>query len=191
MPLLHVHGKIYVRFQTPMNSVVRSHSLLSFTKFEAISMSSFLLPSHATEQVITSTKQCFGSLSEIHEFDTAANSLAYRRNNAITLFEIVDDVDSKLRSLYLIGCHLIMTYGLGFEETYLCFKRFHTVFEEHAANVGESFATWLRSFCCAKCLDWINFRVSPNKSSVSHQMHIDNFVHDTRQAMSSRFCEVG
>ena len=129
-------------------------------------------------QHLTDTDSCeskhFGSLSELHQFDSLAKRLATERHSPNLVFIFGETTQAFDRFLFLIGCHPIMTHGLGFEETSLALDKVHT----HKKTCDESMKTWLRSFCCAKCLDWIDFRVLPNKSAKSFKFEIDKLIHD-------------
>jgi hypothetical protein len=85
----------------------------------------------------------------------------------------------QVKMSFLVACHMVMSHGLGFEECFLLLKPFHCLFEEYHASYGVSVETLLRSFCCARCLDWIDFRRSPLINSVTDVM-IDKFILDER-----------
>jgi hypothetical protein len=125
----------------------------------------------------------FASLSDIYRFNDMATKLAENTGLKL-LFNISREVQWQTRISFLLGCHMIMFYGLGFEETYLSFKPLHAIFEKYESSHGLSVSKSLRAVCCAKCLNWIDFRlpdlqVKTNGSSI---IQLDKFVHDERCA---------
>ena len=79
--------------------------------------------------------------------------------------------------MLLIGCHLIISKGLGFEESFLAlkaFRPFHPLFEKHFSLLESLF----RAVCCAKCLNWIDFSVDATESST--QIWMEEYIHYAR-----------
>ena len=174
MKVVHIHSKAYIQLQADESS--EHHDLHGYMPLNK-ALYSQILPDRIREIVLTPTRNSnekyFGSLSEVYRFNLTATEQMTRCLDSKTVFTIGNEVE---QGLFLIGCYLIMNHGLGFEETYLSFKPFHEHLRRYAPTCGESFETWLRSFCCAKCLGWIDFRVLPQASP----FHIDQFVHDDR-----------
>lgn len=177
--LTHVHGKVYVQLMHPdtENRTAECFHLLSpaFQRLDAIC---FVDVPQKTE-IESSSPFFYGSLSELHRFDLAmkaSNGSDVRHRGSNTIFLICGSAAMHMQCLFLIGSHLIMAYGLGFEETFLCLRHCHVLVDAGDLDYKEIFANKLRAFCCAKCLDWIDFRVVMQKLPVQ----IDKFVHDER-----------
>lgn len=142
----------------------------------------FVDSSHAWEeieklQVKATAARTFPTLNSIYLFDDMAKTIENTHKDIKLFFVVKDDVDDKIIISFLIGCHLVMSHGLGFEETYLSFKPWHNTFDQYMSHQGISLKHLLRSFCCAKCLDWIDFGISPSVGFVS-QVMIDKLIHD-------------
>jgi hypothetical protein len=72
-----------------------------------------------------------------------------------------------------------MTHGLGFEEAFLSFRSFHELFQSYAEGV--SVENVLRAFCCAKCLNWIDFKAASDaENKPSKSINIPEFIHYSR-----------
>ena len=174
MKVFHIHSNAYIQLQADEGS--EHYDLHGYTPLEKAQYSQ-ISTDGMLDLVLTPHGQTygkyFGSLSEVHRFNSAATEQMTRCLDSKTVFKVGNALE---QGLFLIGCYLIMNHGLGFEETYLSFKPFHEYLRRYAPTCGGSFETWLRAFCCAKCLGWIDFRLSPQASP----FHIDQFVHDDR-----------
>ena len=89
------------------------------------------------------------------------------------------DLQSQVQLAFLLGCHLIMTHGLGFEEAYLAFRPLSTLFERTSTD-EISVEKSMRAFCCAKCLNWIDFGQQIDISSIDHPLCMDELDHYAR-----------
>jgi hypothetical protein len=72
-----------------------------------------------------------------------------------------------------------MTQGLGFEETYLAFNSMREIFEIYPQS-QTYFQKSLRAICCAKCLNWIDFRELAVRNDSKSRIEIDEFMHYAR-----------
>jgi hypothetical protein len=75
---------------------------------------------------------------------------------------------------------MIMSHGLGFEETYLAFRPLHGFFK-NTSYLEIPVENTLRAFCCAKCLNWIDF--GQNKEVIDEQSRpicMEEFDRDAR-----------
>jgi hypothetical protein len=90
----------------------------------------------------------------------------------------VDPVQ-QVASAFLLGCYLILSTGLGFEEACLAFRPLSETIDRCIGNVV--FKNSLRALCCAKCLNWIDFRRDSESETMLHQqIEIDEFIHYSR-----------
>ena len=79
------------------------------------------------------------------------------------------------RTLLLLGGHLIMSQGMGFEETVLAFRPLNALLQMNLHGVL-SFEAMLRAVCCAKCLSWIDFGLEHAKQT-DNGIQMDEYVH--------------
>ena len=161
---MHIHGKFHVL----LTNHSRSSDILQ--KLDSKQFYSVVLPtitetpieqSKSNEEI--TAKRCsdswhLASLLDIHRFDTLMKE-GVRSSAGLKLMLMIDgELGSQIKNLFLLGCHLILSQGIGFEETLLSFKCFHILFEKYFTISNISVENSLRSLCCAKCLDWINLR---------------------------------
>ena len=123
----------------------------------------------------------FPSLSQIFCFNSIVNRLKSKHGDLKLVFLTGSDLKDKVIVCCLIACHTVLSHGLGYEEALLLLKPYHTLFEQYSAACGVSVETTLRSFCCAKCLEWINSSVSP-LSGLSANIVIDRMILDDRSS---------
>lgn len=119
---------------------------------------------------------------EVYRFDLMAKRTEDMNPNTKILFVLNSDLVTNNILSFLIGSHLIMSHGLGFEEAYLSLRPIVSHFKNESANDGMSVENLLRAFCCAKCLDWINFQISPGLESREKELQIDKIICDERCA---------
>ncbi len=91
------------------------------------------------------------------------------------VFQAGTDSSTQATIAFLMGCHMMLSHGLGFEETYLAFRRLHSIMEPQSCTGPQiSVKSCLRAFCRAKCSEWITFIDKPGS------MHIDEYLHYAR-----------
>ena len=180
MQVFHLHGQTYMRLDAGETS---GHDDLYDFLTPKKTQNSRITPDGMQEIVLTPSTQeqhmCgeyFGSLLDVHRLNSTISELMATHHDTRIVFTIKSSI---AQGLFLIGCYLIMKHGLGFEETYLSFKPFHEHLKRYAPTCGETFESWLRSFCCAKCMGWIDCRVTSPYMDSSPVL-IDQFVHDDR-----------
>ena len=178
--MLHVHGKVYIRSNGSSSKIHEANKSQALpSQLHEVQMCHLV---HAIGD--SSTTMYLGSLSEIQFFNSKAAEYVAKYHDFESKIVFTTESTIDARELFMIGCHLIINHGLGFEETYLSLKPFNKYFSECSPICGDSFETWLRCFCCAKCLDWIDFRVSPQYTAGNHTIQIDKFIHDDRYPLS-------
>ena len=151
--LVHISSTVYIQWNDE-GQASKKEDLMLFeidsTRFQMLNVSEFdsRLPH---ERDSAQSAAGFGSLIEVHRFDQAARCLTERGSSIV--FLIGPGINQQKRDLFLIGCHLILTHNLQFEEACLSLKRFPGFIDDKFSEW--SLATGLRSFCCAKCMDWV------------------------------------
>ena len=117
------------------------------------------------------------SLEEFFHFDAIVQNTLRRQAHRVTVFAGLDP-NRQTRTLMLLGCHMVMSQGMGFEEAFLIFRPLRSLIQNHLKGIS-AFEILLRAICCAKCLNWINFGLSGNIRS-ENCIHMDEFIHYAR-----------
>ena len=106
------------------------------------------------------------SLSELHRFDTVMRESSMGASK-LMVYGGRDPYFTAAVAL-LVACHLIISRGLGFEESFLAFstlkKSLANPFSQHFNS--PSFVGVLRAMCCAKCLNWVDFHKGPESEHI-------------------------
>jgi hypothetical protein len=125
-------------------------------------------------------------LSEIFRFNAMVANLSKLHPGLKLVFCAEQDVQSQVQLAFLIGCHMIMTHGLGFEEAYLAFRPLYKLFERTSSD-EMSVEKSMRAFCCAKCLNWIDYGQHIDSSIPDHPICMDESDHYSRYFTSCPF----
>ena len=118
------------------------------------------------------------SLEEIYHFDSIMKTFGMRDKSKKLLICTGSEPIQQIRILKLIGCHLILSHEMGFEAACLAFRPFSDLLQDQCSR-SLSFETLLRSVCCAKCLNWINFTTDYIDSNDQGIM-MDEYIHYAR-----------
>ena len=102
----------------------------------------------------------YTSLSEIFKYNTVLSKLARGNPNNNFVIFTGPEPTMQVKLAFLVGCHLILEHGLGFEATYLALRPLHLLFDRNSVNQAMSVKAALRAFCCSKCL--IDFKNTPD-----------------------------
>jgi hypothetical protein len=118
-------------------------------------------------------------IEDIYEFDQMACAVEAKYPTQRIVFQTGSDQNAQATISFLMGCHMMLSHGLGFEETYLAFRRLHSIMDPPTRDGPQiSVKSCLRAFCRAKCSEWITFKDpvagSPDKPGT---MHIDEYLH--------------
>jgi hypothetical protein len=174
-----LHSKIYITSQDdPPEEKLKDRVYVQFTHILD------RIENLRQKNAVSHTRAMFPTLSGIYLFDSMAKSLEQENRGLKLDFVVKNKIEEQINISLLLGCHLVMSHGLGFEETYLSFKPWHHLLEQHLSAHEISVKHLLRCFCCAKYLDWIDFRLSPTVGSTS-QVIIDKLVQDERSVTVS------
>jgi hypothetical protein len=122
-------------------------------------------------------------LGDLLKFDDAIGAVERRRSRMKLVFQTGSDPKVQVQMAFMLGCHMIMSHGVGFEETCLAFKNLHTLFAETGASDehGVSMRSCWRAICCAKALSWIDLKraVFTNRAD-DRCIQIDEYLHYAR-----------
>ncbi len=116
------------------------------------------------------------SLSDVCGFSEMLHNVT-KLSSRVSIFCAGADPKQQVSIAFLLGCHLIMSNGLGFEEAYLSFKPLYGPIDRYFGNL--EFTCSLRALCCAKCLSWIASD-SEGETMLYGQMEMDEFMHYSR-----------
>ena len=124
------------------------------------------------------------SVEDIFGFDQMACALEERNLSHKIVFQSRLDWHSHATLAFLMGCHMMLSHGLGFEETYLAFRRLHTIMDPEPRNEPQiTVKSCLRAFCRAKCSNWMIFKgpmaASPDSNN---SIHIEKYLQYARCA---------
>jgi hypothetical protein len=122
------------------------------------------------------------NMEDIYDFDEMACAFEAKYPTQKIVFQTGSDHGSQATIALLMGCHMMLRHGLGFEETYLAFRRLHSIIDPQPLNeLRISVKSCLRAFCRAKCSEWITFKDpvegSPDKPG---SINIDEYLHYAR-----------
>jgi hypothetical protein len=118
------------------------------------------------------------SVEDIFRFDQMACALETKNPTHKIVFQTKLDQHSQATHTFLMGCHMILSHGLGFEETFLAFRRLHSIMDPHPHNTPQiSVKSCLRAFCRVKCSNWIIFK-GPMAASpeCSNSIHVEKYL---------------
>ena len=120
-------------------------------------------------------------LTAIWNFDEKVKGATkHHYGQKLVFCSTVPDMQSCARIAFLLGCHMIMTHGIGFEETYLAIRCILQRIAE-SSSLELAVETSLRAFCSARCLSWIDFSQNKLNKGAEHQsIDMEEFVHYAR-----------
>jgi hypothetical protein len=119
-------------------------------------------------------------LTAIYRFDESVKKILSTNHGKKLVFFSSHDVQSKGKLAFLLGCYLMMTRRLGFEETCLALRPLWKLHDE-ISSVEKLVETSLRAFCCARCLNWIDFGNHPTEVETNKQIiDVEEFDHYAR-----------
>jgi hypothetical protein len=122
------------------------------------------------------------NIEDVIGFDVMACALEAKCPTQKVVFHSSHDQRAQGTLAFLLGCHMMLSHGLGFEETYLAFRRLHSLMDPQSRDGPQiSVKSCLRAFCRAKCSNWIIFKdlaASPSESNLS--IHIRTYLHYAR-----------
>jgi hypothetical protein len=125
-------------------------------------------------------------LEDIYEFDRIACAVEATYPTKRIVVPTGSDSSSRATIAFLMGCHMMLSHGLGFEETYLAFRRLHSIMDPQSSNGPQiTVKSCLRAFCRAKCFQWITFQdPSENSPDTQGSIQIDEYLHYARSCCS-------
>jgi hypothetical protein len=181
--VLSVHGRIHTALCSDEQAERRAGEA-EFQGFHLVLLNESIGP--LTVDMI-SNKCCnkdvnLGSLVEIFKFNNKVKSILRRCPNLKLAFCAGTEPSTQLKIAFLLGCHLIMEQGLGFEATYMAFRPLHSLFETQDMMGAPTIRSSFRAFCCCKCLNWIDFSEEQDSSKLKplETISMDEHMHYAR-----------
>jgi hypothetical protein len=117
------------------------------------------------------------SLEEMFQFDVIMQNLINRHSHRVVVCT-GSETSRQARTLMLLGCHMVMSQGMAFEETLLRFRPLQSLIQTYFNGIS-AFEVLLRAICCAKCLNWIDFGFGNNDIPESG-IQMDEYIHYAR-----------
>ena len=184
---VYIHNRIYLTLNDEKFSlsVIKSVSDLNFTIVNPhqSNIADMVQENRNTIAVPSELPFVVPSLKDISLFNCKVSDLE-RVNAAMkTVFQAGSDPTSQATLAFLLGCHMMLSHGLGFEETYLAVSRIPSIKEPQGCEDScMSVRSCLRAFCRAKCHSWIRFTDPDEACEDTSSIHIDEHLHYARRA---------
>ena len=134
-------------------------------------------PSKECDFIDDSEDVCSFSLGSVFRFDATMQSFLTKHTKRVLVCPGYE-TNKQVKAIMLLGCHLIMSQGMGFEETILAFRPLNSLLQMKLRGIS-SFEAMLRAICCAKCLGWIHFRLEHTEKPDA-AIHMDEYIHYAR-----------
>ena len=124
------------------------------------------------------------ALVDIYKFDDIARQIARRNADCKLVFSAGCNVQTQIRAVFLIGCHLILSHGLDVDQTLGIFRRFEEFFADPGNSHVKLFDCW-RALHRASCVSWIDFRERFDLDLHQGQtINMEELIHYSRWACS-------
>ncbi len=117
------------------------------------------------------------SLEEMFGFDANIQNLVQLQAPHVVVCTGFE-AKRQAKTLMLLGCHMVLSQGMAFEEAFLIFRPLHSLIRTHYTGIS-AFEILLRAMCCAKCLNWIDFGLACNNRAKAC-IQMDEFIHYAR-----------
>ena len=176
-----VHNRLYLALLGEKQAEIVARNILTLNYLVVPLSVSDVADIQSTKDNETFEPPCLG---DIFKFDEMASALERKHPRMKLVFHTGPNQTTQIGMAFLMGCHLIMSHGVGFEETFLTFRNFHSISELKANGSADiSITSCWRAFCCAKCLAWIEFnKVVCDSVHDDKCIHIDEYMHYARYA---------
>jgi hypothetical protein len=155
---MHIHNRLYVALFDEKQADIIAKSALQ-TSYRIIS-SSITGTGEVSEQANDeSIERRFlpPNLEDVFFFDQAASAIERKDPKLKLVFQTGTHLTTQMRLTYLLGCHMILSHGVGFEEAYLAFRPLHYLVDLDAGDASISIRSCWRAMCCAKVHGWIDY----------------------------------
>ena len=181
---LNIHNRLYLALLDEKQSEAVARNVLQkcylVVTLDMVNIRK--LDEHDTPELETFDPQ---GLGDIFRFDEMANALARKDSKLKLVFQTGADQRVQRSLTFLLGCHMILSHGVGFEEAYLAFRQLHHLVEFDAENSVTIRSCW-RAFCCAKVHGWVDFNPVLGPSPYDADcMHIEEYLHYARHVADS------
>ena len=173
--LIHIHGRVYLTFYGEEDALqVAQHETSNYIVIPPLTLGenkkSNLTPP---------------SLSEIYKFDEMVQNAARKHPSKKLIFSSGSNLLIRVRTAFLIGCHLIVSHDLDFTSVYRAFDKMHPLFDAANPNngTGSSVSSSLRAIFRTKEHNWIDFKEtfdigpgSPTSIAMDEYLHYARLV---------------
>ena len=176
MHMLHIHNNLYVSLTDVEQERRRSQPVDQ--KIVLIPFNSV----HCCEENSCEVGKAFqpSYLSAIYNFDAKIRNISAKCDGCKLVFSTSELAVCRVKLAFLLGCHMIMTHGIGFEETFLAIRQLFKLVGE-GTTMTDSVGNSLRAFCSAKCLNWIEFsKILKKTDGNQHTIDMEEFDHYSR-----------
>jgi hypothetical protein len=162
------------RVTVALSSAERAHTFAS-----CLSLGCHIVEPQSSEcnLIRTDENSVSFSLEEILRLDITLQNLEERQAHRILVCTGFESC-RQAKTLMLLGCHMVLSQGMAFEEAFLIFRPLHSLIQTYYTGIS-AFEILLRAMCCAKCLNWIDFGLACN-SRPKGCIQINEFFHYAR-----------
>jgi hypothetical protein len=131
------------------------------------------------------------SLVDIYKFNEMSNRIARRNPDSKLIFVTGSNMDGRSRVVFLIGCHMMMSFGMDVTNVYLIFKRFDEFFVDKGGSKHHILDSW-GAVERAAHVGWIDFEERFNREDDDEgTIDMEEFIHYSRfGTISSKSCSV-
>ncbi len=187
-PVMKLSSKLWLVLSSQQNARLVAQQLTCEESVASVDSSTFHNQFPAFCEMPHGVRLLPFSLSEIYQFDGLMQHSLSKKGSTPLLLYAGTEPAQQVAVTFLLGCHLLMTHGLAFEEVVLALRPLQAKIGDVLGPLGcAAFSTALRAVCCARCLDWIDFRQdSDDRAPRKCRIEMDECLHYSRYAAHSR-----
>ena len=179
LPIIKLHRKVWLVLSSQHNAQLIVDQLTCEVSVAPVGLVSFEQKGLAFRAMWHNELHMPLSLSEVYLFDGLMQRCSSKRCSVPLLVFAGTEPSQQVAIAFLVGCHLIMTHGLAFEEVVLALRPLQDKIDEFIGPLGSTAA--LRAMCCAKCLDWVDFHEdSDSGAPLKCPIDMDAYLHYSR-----------
>ena len=166
--LIHIHGRIHLTLYEQEEALK-----LAGSKYLVIPPSKI------------DVKEFLPSLTHIFKFDEMARNIARRNPTQKLIFCAGSDSMTRVHTVFLITCHVMISHGADIDEVYPTLDRMHDLLDSARSEyTGSSVFSGLLSISRAKMNGWIDFRETFDTGPInSYSIAMDEYLHYARCAV--------
>ena len=178
---VYLHNRLYISILDNQMAAI-ALKCISNMKFKYVSLlrSNIADIIHRLPAMPSITLFSAPCLKDILQFDHMASGIQQRSPTKKIVFQVGSEASAQATMAFLLGCHMMLSNGLGFEETFLALGRMiQSLDNREQGCLAISMRSCLRAFCRAKCSGWIRTADSGTCGD-SSSIHIDEYLHYAR-----------